>query len=161
MPLVLIASIAGIPALLSLLLRVNAVFVFLSIAAGNLLVLYLGRDAGNVGEMFIKGSNGPMIAQLAVLGLPLLLTFIFLRKTLPTSKILLHFLPVVASGIMLAALTLPILPSDLQGQVFGSAVGPYFKNSQGLIVGAASVLTLLLTWFTYRSREDHSGKKHH
>jgi hypothetical protein len=161
-PLLIVAAITLLPVILALILRVSAVFVFLSIAVGNLLVLYLGTDASLVSGLVSKGAYAPMAAQLTLLFLPVILSFLFLRRSLPRSKALLHFLPLVACGVMLMAVALPLLPGGVQVDILASEAGPYLKNSQNLIVGIAALLILLLTWFTHRSHELHPrhNRKH-
>jgi hypothetical protein len=163
-PYVIVAAIAGLPVLLALVFRVSAVFLFLSIAVGNLLVLYLGTEAGLVSGLVSNDSIAPMVAQLVLLLLPVLLTLLFLRKSLPKHKLLLHLLPLFACGMMLMAVALPLLPGGIRAEILTSSVGPYFNNTQNLIVGTSALLVLLLTWVTHRSHElhpRHKKKKHH
>lgn len=160
-PLILFAVIAGLPVLNTLLLRVNAVFVFTAIAVGNFLVLYLSDDVVLAINAFSKAGSIPMIVQLVLLSLPMILTLIFLRKTMPTSKLLFHLIPTIGCGLMFAVLVVPILSSSLQAQIFSIPFGDIFKNSQDLIVSVTSILILLLMWHTYKHKEAKHKKGHH
>lgn len=160
-PIVLFAVIAGLPVLNALILRVSAIFLFASIAIGNLLVLYLSDDVVLALNAFSKDKNIPMTVQLILLLLPMVLTLFFLRKSMPRTKILLHVLPLIGCGLSVAVLVLPILPSELQGQIFGMPSGDIFKNSQDLIVSVTAVMVLMLMWHTYKPRDDKHHKKHH
>ncbi len=161
-PIVLFAVIAGLPVLNALILRVSAIFLFTSIAVGNFLVLYLSDDVTLAINAFSKDKNIPMIVQLVLLLTPVIFTLFFLRKTVTSSKILLHIIPLIGCGLSIAVLTLSILPSGVQGQIFGIPSGEIFKNSQDLIVSVTAVLILMLMWRTYGQHADgkHS-KKHH
>lgn len=160
-PLVLFAVIAGLPVLNAIVLRVSAIFLFISIAVGNFLVLYLGDDAILAVNAFTKDKNVPMVVQLTLLFLPVVLTLITLRKSLAKSKLLLHIVPLIGCGLSLAVLAVPLLPSDLQAQIFALPLGDIFKNSQDLIISVTAVMVLLLTWRSYRHNDDKHGKKKH
>jgi hypothetical protein len=163
-PLLIVGLIAGLPVLLAIIFRVSAVFLFLSIAVGNLLVLYLGMEAGLVSGLVSTNSSAPMVAQLVLLFVPVILTLLLLRKSLPKHKVLMHLLPLLACGFMLMAVALPLLPGGVQGDILASPAGPYFDNTQNLIVGSAALLVLLLTWLTHRSHElhpHHAKKRRH
>lgn len=161
-PIVLFAVIAGLPILNALILRVSAIFLFTSIAVGNFLVLYLSDDVTLALNAFSKDKNIPMIVQLVLLLTPVLLTLFFLRKTTTRGKFLLHLLPLIGCGFSIAVLTLPILPGELQAQIFNLPFGEIFNNSQDLIIGVTAILVLVLMWQTYKPHADgkHS-KKHH
>ncbi len=158
--LILLAVIAIVPVLLALLFRVSGVFLFLSVAAGNLLVLYLGDDAGLALGMIVRGQNAHMLAQCILLLLPVGLSLFLLKRTLPTSKVLLHVPLLVATGLTLAALSLPLLDSNAQEKVFANQYGALLRESQNIIVGVAAILTLLIMWLTYRHKADKKHKKH-
>ena len=162
-PIVLFAVIAGLPIFNALIMRVSAIFLFASIAVGNFLVLYLSDDVTLALNAFSKDKNIPMIVQLVLLLMPVIFTLFFLRKSTTRGKLLLHLVPLIGCGLSIAVLTLPILPSEVQGQIFGHPSGDVFKNSQDLIVGITAILVLLLMWHTYKPHEDgkHGKKKHH
>lgn len=161
-PIVVFAVIAGLPVLNALILRVSAIFLFTSIAVGNFLVLYLSDDVTLALNAFSKDKNIPMIVHLVLLLTPVVLSLFFLRKTITSSKIILHLIPLIGCGLSIAVLTLPILPNEVQGQIFGLPSGDVFKNSQDLIVSITAVLVLLLMWRTYGQHADGKhAKKHH
>lgn len=158
--LILLAAIAGIPVLLALLFRVSGVFLFLSVAAGNLLVLYLGDDAGLALGMMVRGQSANVLAQFILLLLPVALSLLLLKKTLPKSKVLLHAPLLIATGLTLTALALPLLDSNAQEKVFANQYGNILRESQDIIVGVAAMLALLIMWLTYRHKGEKKHKKH-
>jgi hypothetical protein len=161
MPLILFAVLAGLPILNAIILRVSAVFLFASVAIGNLLVLYLSDDVVLALNAFSKDKNIPMIVQLVLLLLPVILTLFFLRKSTTRGKFFLHLIPIIGCGLSIAVLALPMLPNEVQGQIFGYPSGDVFKNSQDLIISITGILVLLLMWRTYKHHEGKHGKKHH
>lgn len=159
--LIILALIAGIPVLLALLLRVSGVFLFLSLASGNLLLLYLGDDAGLASSMLVRGQNSYMIAQLVLLVLPIVLSLFLLKRTLPKAKILLHLPLLATTGLALATLALPLFDSNTQAKVFATQYGGMLRDYQDVIIGSAAVLALLVMWFTYRHKTEDKHKKRH
>lgn len=158
--LIILAAIAGVPVLLALFLRVSSVFFFVSIAAGSLLVTYVGDDAALAIGMFVRGQNTNQIAQLGLLLLPVVLSLIFLKKTMPKSKLLLHLPVLAAGGVALAALALPYLDSNAQEKIFANQYGNLLRESQDVAVAVAAVSALLLMWLSYKQKEDKKHKKH-
>lgn len=159
-PLILIAVIIGLPVLLGLTFRVSAVFLFVSVAAGELLVRVVGDDAGLALGAFVKNQNTSTIANLILLILPVVFTIFLLKKSLAKSKVLLHIVPFVAVGSILFLFIVPILPSSLQVHILGDSITSSVVKSQDLIIGASSLLILITMWSTYRHHEKHHGKKH-
>lgn len=157
--LILLAAIAGVPVLLALLLRVSGVFLFLSVVSGNLLVLYLGDDAGLALGMMTRGKNTNVIAQFILLLLPVILSLFLLKKTLPKSKILLHAPLLAAAGLALASLALPIFDGNTQAKVFATQYGSMLRDYQDVIIGSAAILALLIMWLTYRHKGDKKHKR--
>ena len=157
-PLIIMAVAAGLPVLLAIVLRVSALFLYLSLAAGFLLLQFLGDDAGLAARVFVRGPNVPMIAQFTLLFLPVVLTFLFMRRSMPASKLLFHIVPLIAISLAGVVITLPLLASPVQQQIFANQYGNVLKNSQDIAVGIASILTLLLMWATYRHKESKKGK---
>jgi hypothetical protein len=158
--LILLAAIAGVPVLLALLFRVSAVFVFVSVAAGSLLVTYLGDDAGLALGMLVRGQNTNLFAQLGLFLLPVVVTLLLLRRTMPTTKLLLHLPAMIANGLAIAAHALPLLDSGIQEKVFANEYGTMLRESQDVVIGAATAFALLIMWLTYRHKEG-KHKKHH
>ena len=159
-PLIIMAVIIGLSVLLGLIFRVSAVFLFVSVTAGELLVRVVGDDAGLALGAFVKNQNTTIIAQLVLLVLPLVFTILLLKKSLAKSKVLLHIVPFVAVGALLFLFIVPIFPSSLQAQILGDPITNSVVKSQDLIIGASSLLILVTMWTTYRHHEKHHGKRH-
>lgn len=158
MPLIVVGAIVIVPVLLAVLLRVHAVFMFMSVAVGYFLQLALSDDVDLAMATIIRGSNSIVAARLILLALPVLLTLFVLRKTAGRSQ-LFQFIPLVFSGLLLGALALPLLPAALEQQVYSAQFGSGIKQSQDLVIAAAAVSNLVLTWSLYKKPKDH--RKHH
>lgn len=153
-PLIVIGAIVFLPVLLALILRVNAVFVFLSIAAGYFLQYALSDDVDLVIATIVQGSNAIVAAQLILLCAPVFVTLLLLRRTQGKSLVF-QLVPLVFSGMLLAALALPLLPTDMAQQVYDTAYGNGIKQSQDLVIAAAAVSNLSLAYVVFKHKDRH------
>lgn len=157
-PLIIIGAVAIVPVLLALIFRVNALFVFVGICVGYFLQFSLSDDVDLVVATIVKGSNSMIIASLALLAVPILLTLFFLRKT-AGKGVLLQIAPLLLSGCLLAVITLPLLPTGMEQAIYDSAYGSNIKGAQDLILAAAAVSNLLLMWTLHKN--GHEKGRHH
>lgn len=157
--LIVIGLLAGLPALLAVVGRVNAVYLFAAVAGGSLLARYLGYDAGLALGMVGRQPVMPY-AGLAILLLPAVLTLLFMRRTMAKSRLVLSLLPIILISLMLAVIALPLVPPALQSQIKNDKYILQLASYQNLIVGAASAATMALMLLGYRHKEDKKGKGH-
>lgn len=154
---IILALVAGLPVFLALLLRVSALSLFLSVCCGTLLVNFLSDSVDFTTRVVSSGNLKPDYTNLALLLAPVLLTIWITRKTLPTTKVITHFLPIISSGLMLAVVALPLLPAATRGAIYASNTGRMIDQSQSVAVGIAVVLNLSLLWMN----SHHAGQSKH
>lgn len=159
MPLIVISAIVAVPVLLALLFRVHALYVFVAIAVGYLLQFALSDDVDLALATVIRGSNSIVAARLILLGVPLLVTLFIMRKTQGRSFIF-QLAPLILSGLLLAALALPLLPPGLEHDIYGHQFGNGIKHSQDLIIAAAAFSNLCLMFLLFKHKPPR-GKHHH
>lgn len=153
MPLVLIVTAVLLPVLLALVLRVNAVMLFLAVAVGALLERAAGDSAELALAMVSRSETVSYIAHIGVLLLPVLLTLFFLRKT-AKRNVLIGLLPLFATSFALSVLILGLLPPHLQQVVYGQPFGAFAKQSSDLAITVAAILNLALAWRTHSHKHD-------
>jgi hypothetical protein len=158
--LIIALIIVAVPLVLALVFRVSAIYLFLSIAVGNLLVVYLGREADLVNLMIGLGTGGWQLAQLLLFFLPVLFALFFLRKSMPRSKTGFHLLPLLACSVMCLILLLPLLPIVVTESLEVVPVGSALIGREGIIVAVTGFLALGLTWLSHHRHQPHlHGKK--
>lgn len=157
-PLIVFGAIIIVPVLLALIFRVNAVFIFISVCAGYFLQFALSDDVDLAVATVIRGSNSIIIAKLALLVLPLLVTLFVLRKTVGKS-VLFQIIPLLFSGMLLATLVLPLSPVEFADNIYNSQFGTNIKRSQDLVITAAVVSNMALLWMLFKHKNTHG--KHH
>lgn len=160
MPLIILAVLAGLPILLSIIFRVNAIYLFLSLLAGDILVKFLSDDVALALAMISRSTQVPMITQLTLLLLPVVMTIFFLRKSIPASKFVIHLLPLILTGLSIAVLALPLMTSGTQGAIFATPAGNLLRLTQDLIISVTAIMTLLLVWISNRQPHGKHGRHH-
>ncbi len=75
------------------------------------------------------------------------------------SAFVLHAVPALCAGAILAVAAVPLLTGSLQYKIAGSHVWYDFRSYQGAIIGAGALFSLLLAWFTTPKHKD-KDKKH-
>lgn len=151
------ALIAG-PILLTLIFRVNALYTFISIGVGYLLQLALSDDVDLALAAIIKGSNSIVFAQFILLITPIVLTMFVLKKT-ASRTFLLQIVPLLLSGLLLAALSLSLLPPAIEQAIYDLPYGSSIRGAQDLVIAAAAISNLLLMWSLFKHPTEH--RKHH
>lgn len=156
---IILGVVLGLPLLLGLIFRVNSSYIFFSMLAGELLARTFADDAELVTRLAIRQESVLAYSELVLLVVPVLLTALFLRKTLSKGKLLFYIIPFLITGFVLAAFALPLLPEYLQEEVKGVQVGQRLLEGSETIVGAVVFMQLVTLWVMNRSHE-HGGKKH-
>jgi|ERR1700741_47136 len=156
-PLIVFAAIVAAPVLLALLFRVNAVFVFMSIAAGYLLQMSLSDSVDLLVATFIRNSNSLVIARVVLFVLPVALTLILLRKTVGRSLVF-QFIPLLFSGMMLGVLLLPLLSPGFSQSVYSTQYGGSIRSSSDLVTAIAVASNIILAFMLFKQ---HGGHKKH
>lgn len=154
---IILGVLLGLPLALGLFFRVSASHLFFSVMAGELLGRYFGGTVDFMISAALPGRHLGNYAEPAVIFLPVLLTALFLRKSISRGKTLLHFLPLLITGVVLAAFVLPLLPETAQDFVAKTAVGRELLDTTSLIIGAVVLLQLIALWLLNNSTR-HRGR---
>jgi hypothetical protein len=156
-PYLILGGLLGLPLVLGLLFRVSTSHIFFSLMAGEVLARTFGEDVGSVIHSFIRHEVVLQYAESAVLILPMILTAVFLKATISKGKLVLHFIPLLITGVVLAAFLLPMLPADARAQVASIEAGRQLLDLSTAIVGAVVFIQLISLWLLNRV----PGEGHH
>ena len=164
-PTVTLAAIVLVPVLVMMLLRINAALVFLSLCLGDVLVQFVAPDANDFMSLFGgKAAHADAnTIKLLLLGLPVVLTAVFMIRTVSGSmRLLLNALPAIGAGLLAALLVVPLLSAGLRHNVVDSSLWQQVQRAQDLIVGTSALLCLFVLWLQ-RPKAGGEGKhgKHH
>jgi len=166
-PLVLIAAMVAVPALLLIILRINAAIVFLSLCLGSVLVQFVGKDTSSFLNLF---STSKLVmhfgASLLLLLLPVVFTMIIMIGTVRGKfGIFMNILPAIAVGVVGMLLAEPYFTAGLKGAVSNTTAWTELQKVQTLVVGVSTIVSLFFLWVQRpkHSHKDEGGKhgKHH
>lgn len=160
--LIIVALVAAIPFVFALVFRVSATLLFVSIMVGSLLVEQFGDDASLVVSSFVRSGDPVMIPKLALQIVPVVLMLVLARRTVGKTAALVQFVPLLFACVLLAILSVGLLPANISDAFYSSAIGTQIRQSESLIIGAAAVSQLLFIWATQRPEhhKTHRGKHH-
>ena len=167
-PVVLLSLIVLIPVMLLMVLRVNAALVFLSLCLGAVLTRFLGPDTDSLLNLFSTHTSKTITAshttaQLALLAIPVVITILFMIKSVPKGlKLALNVLPAAGVGLLAALLAVPLLPESTSNAIVATGLWQQAQRAQDLIVGVSALITLfaLLSLRPKASHEEKHSKKH-
>jgi hypothetical protein len=149
----IVAAFILIPAILTFLLKSNAVVSFLAVCASFVAISFAGSDLENLTGKLNFSIDGSTL-NLLIIGLSLLITLLFTRRTFNKGfKQFLHIFIALCAGGLLALISVPILSELINVNFAKSIVWTDLQKIQAEIVGAGVILCLLETWI--------SGLKHH
>jgi hypothetical protein len=150
----LLAAFILAPLVLAFFLRSNGAVSFLALCAGFVLTTYVGSDFKNLLNHFGFNSLNLSTLNLILLILPLALTLLLTRHTFEKrSSFLIHGLPVLSAGGLLAVAAIPFLSGSLQDSFNKSHIWFDLQKAQAAYIGIGVLISLLIIWF--------EGLKHH
>lgn len=163
-PTTTLAAIVIIPAVVLMLLRINAALVFLSLCLGNVLVQFVASDASTWLTTFSSSHTTTIVTttnsniKIVLLLLPAVLTAIFMIRTIQgNSRLALNLLPAVGVGLLGALLVVPLLTPQLSHNIIASSLWFQAQQAENLIIGASAVVCLVILWL----QRPKAGGKHH
>lgn len=147
-------------AILLIAIRTNSAVVFFSVCAGSVLANQLGSDASLLSSTVVKdGDLNKSIAYIALIVLPALLSTLFLRGSITSSKSVFNVIPSLAVGSLLALLIVPQLPPDVSGQLLDSSAWSKLQDYQPIILVGGVISSVFMLYVTHRHNGKHKRRK--
>lgn len=166
-PEITLAAIVLIPAILLMVLRINAALVFLSLCLGNVLVQFVASDASTWLTTFTSSHTTTVVTttnsniKLALLLLPAVLTAFFMIRTVNDNvRLAMNLLPAAGVGLLGALLVVPLLSPSVSHDIIASNLWWQAQQSQNVIIGLSAVVCLVALWMQ-RPKAGGMLKKHH
>lgn len=162
-----LAAIVAVPAILLMVLRINAALVFMSLCLGNILVQFVASDASSWLTTFSTSHTTTVLTttnsnvKIFLLLLPAVLTAIFMIRTVQDGpRLLLNLLPAIGVGLLGALLVVPLLTPDLAHNIIASSLWWNVQQTQNLIIGLSAVVCLVVLWMQRPKAGGHKHRKH-
>lgn len=167
-PLIILIAALVLPLVLLMVLRVNAALVFMSLCLGNVLVEFVGSDAGTLlastqARMPGHVPAGQSAINLTLLILPVVLTSLIMIHTVRGAGLAFNLLPAVGVSLLGALLAVPLLSAGTTGAITALPLWHVLENSQTFILSVSTLVSLALLWRQRPKRfgAHEGGGKHH
>lgn len=157
----LLAVLVFLPAVLVYLLKSNAAMAFLALCGGFSVITLSGSDIEHLfGKTKITSLTSNDIDLILLLA-PLLLTLLFTFRAVPSVRArIIHLLPALGAGALLAIVAGPMLSSITSSDVSRLTAWKDLQDAQSWIVGAGLLISLLLIWTGGFTHAKSHSKKH-
>lgn len=158
-PDIILAVVILLPIILLTVLKVNATLVFLSACLGVVLMHYVGKEAKAFTDLFMPALSIGNNLQIVLYALPVVLTIIFMIRSLPRiGKLLFNILPATGFSLLTTMVLLPLLPQEMTMNVISSTAWRELEQLQTGIVSASACICLIALWLQRTgSLKDSSG----
>lgn len=166
-PLIILILLLVAPIFLLMALRISAALVFLSLCLGNVLVQFIGNDAGTMLTSAAArapgtATPGQSYINLFLLLLPVVLTMLTMIHSIHgNARLVLNILPAAGVSMLGVLLAVPLLSAGLTGSITQLALWRELENLQGLILSLSTLLCLLFLWMQRPKGHKESAKHHH
>lgn len=164
-PLIILIILLAAPLLILMVLRINAAIVFLSLCLGNVLVQFIGPDAGTIlASTAARAPHMPPASQsyfnLILLLIPVVFTMLIMIHTVKGAKLAFNLLPAIGASVLGVLLAVPLLSAGLTGELTQLTVWHKLEALQPLVLSVTTLLCLLFLWMQRPKPAQAEGKHH-
>jgi hypothetical protein len=164
-PMIILIILLAVPLVVLMVLRINAALVFLSLCLGNVLVEFIGPDAGTM--LSSTTARAPGVAapsqsyvNLILLLLPVILTMvIMIHSVRGHAKLAFNLLPAIGVTTLGVLLAVPLLSVGTTSAIMEQPLWHKLESLQSLILSASTLLCLLFLWMQ-RPKKPVDPEKH-
>ncbi|HEX7963338.1 MAG TPA: hypothetical protein VF466_01985 [Candidatus Saccharimonadales bacterium] len=150
------------PALVFVVIRINASLVFLSLCLGAVLVQYVGSEANDLLHLLsphagaISNSTVQFFLLLAPAAVTSVVTIFSVHGRI---KNFVNILPSVAASALFVLLAVPALTPGLKHSLQGQTAWHYLSNAEALVVASGAVVSLGFLWTQRRFFQHHDKRR--
>lgn len=164
-PFIILIILLAAPLLVLMALRINAAITFLSLCLGNVLVEFIGPDAGTILGSPVARAPGVTLAgqsyiNLVLLLLPVVLTMLIMIHTVKGAKLAFNILPAIGVSVLGVLLAVPLFSAGLTGAITQLVLWHKLEALQSLVLSVTTLLCLLFLWMQ-RPKAPKEETKHH
>jgi hypothetical protein len=158
---ILLGIIAVVFGLAPLLLRSNAVYIFLTLCAGEILATLVASDLTQVASSMVTYDLPKYtIVQLVLLLIAPVALLLVLKHSVKPAKILMQVIPAIATVVVAFMFVVKKLPYDTQQKMVSSNIYQLVEPFLGLAVAVGLVASIFYLW-TKRPKDKDKEKKTH
>lgn len=146
-----------LPVLFVTLLRTNAAVMFFVLTGAVTLQSYLDQNVASfAGSVF--GSGGTKNVSLVIVLIPVIVSAIAFRSTVPKKMIVPHLLLAAGVGMSIAFLLPQFLPDSLAVNTRSSNVYRSLQPYTSVVIAGSFLASVIVLWLSHPKHEHH--KKH-
>lgn len=163
MAVALLVTLLLLPAVISYLLKSDAAVGFLALCGGFAVSTLSGSDIEHLfGQTKITSLTSDDVSLL-LLAVPLVLSLLFTYRAISSRGLrLVHAIPAICAGGLLAAVSAPTFSDALSINLSHSPVWKDLQSAQSYIVGIGLTASLLLVWSGgFKHARSHKHDKKH
>ena len=161
MQLAILCGIVILPLALLILLRTNAAVAFFALCSGAVLQNYTTRDVLSKVNTSLADSLSSPYASILIILLPFILAVLLLLKTVKKSKISLHIVPAVCTGLVALALITPYFPTGSTFATISKQEAYIHIHDYQAAVIVVGILSSLLIFALKRPKKEDKKHAHH
>lgn len=158
---VLLGIIVVVFGLAPLLLRSNAVYIFLTLCTGEILATLVASDLTQVASSMVTYDLPKYtIVQLVLLLIAPVALLLFLKHSVKSSKIIMQIIPAAATVVVAFMFVVKKLPYDTQQKMLSSNIYQLVEPYLGLAVAVGLVASIFYLWTKRPKNKDEEKKSH-
>ena len=159
-PLIVMALIAGITALLISVFRSKAAMVFMALCAGSVLTTFASGTVVELLNVFSTNDSDTALAivKIGLLVVPAFITLLLVSRTMNGPKAMMNIFPAILTGITILFLVVPLLPPGTKYSIVATSLWGQLLQYQAVLVGSAVFICLLQLWGGARGSRHKRGR---
>lgn len=158
---VLLGIIAVVFGAAPLLLRSNAVYIFLTLCTGEILATLVASDLTQVASSMVTYDLPKYtIVQLVLLLIGPVALLLILRRSIKSAKVIMQIIPAVATVVVAFMFVVKKLPYDTQQKMVSSNIYQLVEPYLGLAVAVGLVASIFYLWARRPKNKDEEKKNH-
>jgi hypothetical protein len=158
---VLLGLLIGLPLILLTVLRVKPLYIFTSVVTGYLWVQFLGDPAELMLQSMTHVQYPGVVARLALLLIPIVLTLLLMKHSLSPSALPFQFFLLVANSLLIATFIIDNLPGGTQASLYATNPGNVLRQANDVLIAGIAGLHVLVMWIMRPRGHDQHGHGHH
>ncbi len=162
--LIILLSLALIALIIISVFRINAVYLYFSLAVGYVLASTLSGDTNSLLSLFSSNNSNSHLSnvKLIILAIPVIATALFMLKSIKKKRILINLLPAISFVILAIILVVPLLPISATDKLTQTNYWINFSKARDLLIELSALVSLGILFIERigRSKFKEHGSRH-
>lgn len=129
-------------------LRINAIYLYFSLAVGYVLTNTISSDTNSLMSLFSSSSSPTILnnIKLIILFVPVVATALFMFRSIKKKKIIINLLPSIAFIILGLFLVIPLMTSSSSSFITSSSYWSNIVKAKDLLIEMSALITLTIMY---------------